>query len=74
VGEDAERWVTRVGCRRVLLVVHNVTSATRLLDVLPLFSSDVRVQTHEHVGRRQGRVRGGAGQVHEQDAVGKPLP
>ncbi|MFJ9905834.1 hypothetical protein ACIRVK_23565 [Streptomyces sp. NPDC101152] len=44
VGEDAERWVTRVGCRRVLLIVHNVTSATRLLDVLPLFNSDVRVQ------------------------------
>nr|WP_187279334.1 hypothetical protein [Streptomyces lavendulae] len=37
VGADAERWVTRAGCRRVLLVVHNVTSATRLLDVLPLF-------------------------------------
>jgi hypothetical protein len=33
-----------VGCRRVLFVVHNVTSATRLLDVLPLFHSDVRVQ------------------------------
>ncbi|MFF0017392.1 hypothetical protein [Streptomyces sp. NPDC005374] len=44
VGEDAERWVTRVGCRRVLLIVHNVTSATRLLDILPLFAGDVRVQ------------------------------
>ncbi len=44
VGEDAERWVTRTGCRRVLFVVHNVTSATRLLDVLPLFSGDLRVQ------------------------------
>ncbi|MGW0874197.1 hypothetical protein ACWD3Z_27410 [Streptomyces sp. NPDC002740] len=44
VGEDAQRWVTRADCRRVLLVVHNVTSATRLLDVLPLFHSDVRVQ------------------------------
>ncbi len=44
VGADAERWVTRVGCRRVLFVVHNVTSATRLLDVLPLFDGDVRVQ------------------------------
>ncbi|MFI2202482.1 hypothetical protein ACH47Z_17215 [Streptomyces sp. NPDC020192] len=44
VGEDAERWVTRAGCRRVLFVVHNVTSATRLLDVLPLFSGDLRVQ------------------------------
>ncbi len=44
VGEDAGRWVTRAGCRRVLLVVHNVTSATRLLDVLPLFHDDIRVQ------------------------------
>ncbi|QNP70061.1 hypothetical protein IAG44_11775 [Streptomyces roseirectus] len=44
VGEDAARWVTRDGCRRVLFVVHNVTSATRLLDVLPLFHSDPRVQ------------------------------
>ncbi|WP_431042598.1 hypothetical protein ACQUSR_12185 [Streptomyces sp. P1-3] len=44
VGGDAERWVTRAGCRRVLLVVHNVTSATRLLDVLPLFDGDLRVQ------------------------------
>ncbi|ANP49599.1 hypothetical protein [Streptomyces griseochromogenes] len=44
VGEDAERWITRVGCRRVLFIVHNVTSATRLLDVLPLFSGDLRVQ------------------------------
>ncbi|QHA06952.1 hypothetical protein GQF42_29930 [Streptomyces broussonetiae] len=44
VGEGAERWVTRVGCRRVLFIVHNVTSATRLLDVLPLFSGDLRVQ------------------------------
>ncbi|MFD7063545.1 hypothetical protein [Streptomyces sp. NPDC059906] len=43
-GADAERWVTRVGCRRVLFVVHNVTSATRLLDVLPLFDGDLRVQ------------------------------
>ncbi|MGO4758636.1 hypothetical protein AB4212_60215, partial [Streptomyces sp. 2MCAF27] len=44
VGADAERWVTRAQCRRVLLVVHNVTSATRLLDVLPLLSGDLRVQ------------------------------
>ncbi|MGW1048401.1 hypothetical protein [Streptomyces sp. NPDC002521] len=28
----------------MLLVVHNVTSATRLLDVLPLFHGDMRVQ------------------------------
>ncbi|MDT0306403.1 hypothetical protein RM780_05430 [Streptomyces sp. DSM 44917] len=44
VGREAERWVTGRGRRRVLLVVHNVTSATRLLDVLPLFADDGRVQ------------------------------
>ncbi|WP_372516143.1 hypothetical protein [Streptantibioticus silvisoli] len=44
VGADAARWATRGRCRRVLFVVHNVTSATRLLDVLPLFRDDLRVQ------------------------------
>ncbi|MEV7907069.1 hypothetical protein [Streptomyces anulatus] len=44
VGDDAARWATRVRCRRVLFVVHNVTSATRLLDVLPLFHDDLGVQ------------------------------
>ncbi|MDJ1133468.1 hypothetical protein [Streptomyces iconiensis] len=44
VGPDAERWVSREAPRRVLLVVHNVTSAGRLLDVLPLFHDDFRVQ------------------------------
>ncbi|OKK03504.1 hypothetical protein AMK26_18625 [Streptomyces sp. CB03234] len=44
VGDDASRWTTRGRCRRVLLVVHNVTSATRLLDIVPLFHDDVRVQ------------------------------
>ncbi|WP_037958593.1 hypothetical protein [Streptomyces violens] len=44
VGADAARWTTRGHCRKVLLVVHNVTSATRLLDVLPLFRDDLRVQ------------------------------
>ncbi|MFB7549824.1 hypothetical protein [Streptomyces sp. NPDC056154] len=44
VGDDAARWATRVKCLRVLVVVHNVTAATRLLDVLPLFDDDLRVQ------------------------------
>ncbi|MFI8435487.1 hypothetical protein ACIGJO_17365 [Streptomyces sp. NPDC079020] len=44
VGDDAARWATRGKCLRVLVVVHNVTSATRLLDVLPLFDDDLRVQ------------------------------
>ncbi|MFF1676311.1 hypothetical protein ACFVYG_09800 [Streptomyces sp. NPDC058256] len=44
VGDDAARWATRGHGHRVLLLVHNVTSATRLLDVLPLFHDDFRVQ------------------------------
>ncbi|WP_147447427.1 hypothetical protein [Streptomyces radicis] len=44
VGAGAEEWVTRGRCRRVLLVVHNVTAATRLLDILPLFRDDLRIQ------------------------------
>ncbi|MFV0130431.1 hypothetical protein ACLGI4_22425 [Streptomyces sp. HMX112] len=44
VGADAERWVTRGDVRTVLFVVHNVTSATRLLDVLPLFDGEWGVQ------------------------------
>ncbi|MGW7572266.1 hypothetical protein ACWGJV_39210, partial [Streptomyces tendae] len=44
VGDDSHRWASRQTRRRVLLVVHNVTSAGRLLDVLPLFHNDFRVQ------------------------------
>ncbi|WP_244308780.1 hypothetical protein [Streptomyces monomycini] len=44
VGPEAPQWSTRVRAARVLFVVHNVTSATRLLDVLPLFDADPRVQ------------------------------
>ncbi|MEU3963630.1 hypothetical protein AB0F42_28155, partial [Streptomyces buecherae] len=44
VGADADRWTSRSTPRRVLLVAHNVTSAGRLLDVLPLFHDDFRVQ------------------------------
>ncbi|MFJ4342792.1 hypothetical protein [Streptomyces sp. NPDC088915] len=44
VGEGAHRWASRTVRRRVLLVVHNATSAGRLLDLLPLFHDDFRVQ------------------------------
>ncbi|WP_234338424.1 hypothetical protein [Streptomyces sp. NRRL F-5727] len=44
VGEGASRWASRTTRRRVLLVVHNVTSAGRLLDLVPLFHDDFRVQ------------------------------
>ncbi|MFJ5933097.1 hypothetical protein [Streptomyces sp. NPDC093071] len=44
VGEGSPRWTSRTVRRRVLLVVHNATSAGRLLDLLPLFHDDFRVQ------------------------------
>jgi hypothetical protein len=44
VGVGSEQWATRGQLRKVLFVVHNVTSATRLLDVVPLFRDDLRVQ------------------------------
>lgn len=44
VGENSDRWASRTTSCRVLLVMHNVTSAGRLLDVLPLFHDDFRVQ------------------------------
>lgn len=44
VGEGSPRWTSRTVQRRVLLVVHNATSAGRLLDLLPLFHDDFRVQ------------------------------
>ncbi|WP_329620732.1 hypothetical protein OG357_09410 [Streptomyces sp. NBC_01255] len=44
VGEGSQRWTSRTVQRRVLLVVHNVTSAGRLSDLLPLFHDDFRVQ------------------------------
>ena len=40
----ATRWATRRAEKLVLGVVHNVTSATRLFDVLPLIATDPRVQ------------------------------
>jgi hypothetical protein len=44
VGPDAARWTTRAAACTVLFVVHNVTSAARLLDVLPLFDDALDVQ------------------------------
>src|ERR1044072_8920336 len=44
IGPEAGRWTTRRRRRCVLAVVHNVTSLTRLLDVVSLFESDQRVQ------------------------------
>ncbi|GHG69586.1 hypothetical protein [Streptomyces griseocarneus] len=41
---DAARWTTASPVRTVLGVIHNVTSATRLLDLLEPFEGDPRVQ------------------------------
>ena len=60
VGDGADRWASRATSRRVLLVVHNVTSAGRLLDVLPLFHDDFRVQllvTSTESSAFQGGIR-----------------
>jgi hypothetical protein len=44
VGPDSARWVTRQSERTVLIIVHTVTSGQRLLDVVQLLSTDLRVQ------------------------------
>ncbi|KUL55466.1 hypothetical protein ADL22_00810 [Streptomyces sp. NRRL F-4489] len=41
----AARWRTVAPERTVLGVIHNVTSATRLLDLLAVFDGDLRIQT-----------------------------
>jgi hypothetical protein len=42
---EGQKWVTVPGQRTVLGVVHNITSATRLLDLLTVFAGDRRIQT-----------------------------
>ncbi|MEV4360807.1 hypothetical protein [Nonomuraea sp. NPDC049625] len=44
VGDEAARWRTVGSSRTVLAVARTVTSAGRLLEILPLFRSDPRVQ------------------------------
>ncbi|WP_143261875.1 hypothetical protein [Allokutzneria sp. NRRL B-24872] len=44
VGRHAPQWTTVAPEKTVLAVVHNVTAATRLLDVLPLVADDHRVR------------------------------
>lgn len=44
VGLDAKRWITRTGCKTVLVVVHTVTTGQRLIDVVRLLESDLRIQ------------------------------
>jgi hypothetical protein len=44
VGIRAKRWATIPTERTVLLVVHNITTLSRMLDILPVFDSDWRMQ------------------------------
>ncbi|MCM3923850.1 hypothetical protein ND748_19525 [Frankia sp. AiPs1] len=44
LGPEALTRSTRSASHRVLIVVHNVTALTRLLDVLPAFADDPRVR------------------------------
>ncbi|HEX7658622.1 MAG TPA: hypothetical protein VF444_04010 [Pseudonocardiaceae bacterium] len=44
IGPRASQWVTVRNTKRVLVVVHNTVSLTRLLDLLYVFESDFRVQ------------------------------
>jgi glycosyltransferase involved in cell wall biosynthesis len=44
IGLQAPHWTTIHPERRVLVVAHHVTSLLRLLDVLPAFDSDTRIQ------------------------------
>ncbi|WP_260327069.1 hypothetical protein [Streptomyces sp. TLI_185] len=70
VGDDAARWATRGRSHKVLLVVHNVTAATRLLDVLPLFHDDFRVQL---LATCPGSSAFRAGVVELLDGTGVPV-
>ncbi|MDA3649437.1 hypothetical protein LZ318_02965 [Saccharopolyspora indica] len=45
IGAPGRRWRTASTTRRVLVIVHNVTAATRLLDVVPCWAGDLRIQT-----------------------------
>ncbi|TCO55005.1 hypothetical protein EV192_108293 [Actinocrispum wychmicini] len=44
VGVRAHQWMTVPAAKRVLVIAHNLTTVTRLMDVLSVFDSDFRVQ------------------------------
>jgi hypothetical protein len=44
IGIDSQRWVSRRGCRTILVVVHTMATCHRLLDVTDLVESDPRIQ------------------------------
>jgi len=44
IGIDATAWISRRGCRNVLIVVHTLASCHRLLDVVDHIECDSRIQ------------------------------
>lgn len=44
VSPEPRQWLTLVGCKRVLVVVHTVAYGKRLLETVALFASDFRIQ------------------------------
>lgn len=50
IGIDASRWISRPGCRTVLVVTHSLVSCQRLLDVVDYVESDPRIQVVFTVG------------------------
>lgn len=44
VGEQSNLWNTIRYERRILVIVHNMTAADRLADILPVFHGDFRIQ------------------------------
>ncbi|APU16630.1 MULTISPECIES: hypothetical protein [Actinoalloteichus] len=44
VSLGGERWLTRSGCKQVLVLVPTLVAGVRLLDVLPLLETDHRIQ------------------------------
>jgi hypothetical protein len=44
IGIDADRWISRRGCRVILIAVHSLVSCHRLLDIAGLLEDDTRVQ------------------------------
>ncbi|MFF4716275.1 hypothetical protein ACFY2V_33510 [Streptomyces eurythermus] len=79
--KDGPRWSTVVAERSVLGVVHNITSATRLLDLLAVFEGDERIQvfftrtgsSELDGGTEEFLVARGMARVSWQEALSQPF-
>ncbi|MFF9527264.1 hypothetical protein ACF1DV_35635 [Streptomyces achromogenes] len=79
--KDGPRWSTVVAERSVLGVVHNITSATRLLDLLAVFEGDERIQvfftrtgsSELDGGTEEFLTSRGMARISWQDALSQPF-